>query len=534
MEERRKVLVIGLDGASWNVIKPLVKEGRLPTIEKLMQNGCYGDLESCIPAMTFPAWKCYSTGKNPGKLGVYSFRNVDVDKHEFGLYSSISFKSEELWDYLGENNITCGVLDMPTTYPCRTINGVMISHGAPRPWGYAYPRELEKELKARFNYKIDPDYLPQVNKDAAVPSTRSIIEQRFDVAKYILQEFNPSFFHLTIFHIDPIQHYYWKDMEENDPKYGKVIEDFWALIDSRIGSLLEELGDEKTYVFLMSDHGQTAVKATFHIAKWLMQRDMLPMKRHRSALYAILSGLGQNRDKVFSIVGKTRTAWLVKFFIPKHTRQEILGLFPTEQDDAGQDTLLRAIDWLKTRVIPTPHGPVYLNRAAFASEKQFEEFKNDLITELKAIENPRTGEKLAKEVYRREEIYWGKHVDQAPDIVILPNEGYEIASSAVSRQLWDYSASGWSAVHRLQGIFLAMGPEIKKGIEIQGARIYDLAPTILHIFGIPIPKDIDGKVLKEIFREDSTLAKRETEYVEVTERARVKGRIREIKGLGKI
>ena len=89
-------------------------------------------------------------------------------------------------------------------------------------------------------------------------------------------------------------------------------------------------------------------------------------------------------------------------------------------------------------------------------------------------------------------------------------------------------------MHKLHGIFLACGPGIKESVEIQGASIYDLAPTILHLFGLPVPKDIDGRVLKEIFNEDSSLAREEVQYQQVDEMARVKDKIRELKTLGKI
>lgn len=116
MVKKPKVIVIRLDGGTWNVIKPLVRQGELPIIEKLMKNGTYGDLESSIPYYTFPAWKCYSICKNPGKLGIYWFVNIDVENKKFTFSNSTSFHSKEIWDYLNENNISCGILGIPTTY----------------------------------------------------------------------------------------------------------------------------------------------------------------------------------------------------------------------------------------------------------------------------------------------------------------------------------------------------------------------------------------------------------------------------------
>jgi predicted AlkP superfamily phosphohydrolase/phosphomutase len=496
---RNRVLVIGLDGASWNLVKPLVEDGKLPTIARLMKNGCYGDLESCIPAYTFPAWKCYSTGKNPGKLGVYWFLDVDVTKKKMTFHNSTSFKGDELWDILGKNDITCGVLDMPTTFPPKAIKGAMVSNDVPRGGGFTYPHSLEQKLKDGFDYKIAPDNFPELSKEAAIPSIRHIINQRFDVASYILKEFNPYFLHLTIFHIDTIQHFYWKEMEENDPKYGKVTEDFWVLIDSRIKALLEEFGDEKTYVLLMSDHGQTTQKAAFNISKWLTERNLLTLKKRRKLLRPLLSRLGLILARVISILARTQMLTPARSWIKR------------QMHSAGLNPLEGLLDWQGSKVIPAVPGLLYINRDYFDSEEELDTFKEDLIEELREIEDPKTEERLASGVYQREEIYWGRYLHRAPDIVLFPNDGYRTATSARTWETWAYSTAQWSAVHRRHGIFLAHGPDIKEGIEIQGARIYDLTPTILHIFGIPI----------------------RVKYQEVDEKAKVKQRIRQLKVRGK-
>lgn len=117
MNNKTKVLVIGLDGATWNLLKPWSREGVLPTFKRLMEKGVYGNLRSSIPPVTFPAWKCYSTGKNPGKLGVYLFLKLDMENKKFYFYSSRDFKSKEVWDYLGGKGYKCGVINMPGTYP---------------------------------------------------------------------------------------------------------------------------------------------------------------------------------------------------------------------------------------------------------------------------------------------------------------------------------------------------------------------------------------------------------------------------------
>jgi predicted AlkP superfamily phosphohydrolase/phosphomutase len=136
-----------------------------------------------------------------------------------------------------------------------------------------------------------------------------------------------------------------------------------------------------------------------------------------------------------------------------------------------------------------------------------------LLNKLQEVRHPITGKKAFAQVYRRTDIYTGEYIQNAPDIVVLPNEGFDVGANF--NKLWYFPREeGWSAVHKLHGIFIATGPKIRKGLKIEGVKIYDLAPTIMHIFGLPIPSDIDGRVLKEIFETDSELSKKKPVYVD--------------------
>ena len=523
-----KVLVIGIDGGSWNIIKPLVKRGKLPTIAKLMKNGCYGHLISTIPYVTFPAWKCYSTGKNPGKLGVYWFIEPDFKEKKFRIHTASSFRSLELWDYLGMYNITSCIIDMPTTYPPKKIKGVIVANGGSEDSIYTYPKDLSKELKLKFSYKLNPNYYSYIDKDLTIIEHKEMIIQRFEVAKYLLRKFNPSFIHVTIYPIDHIQHTYWKYMEDKHPKYGNVIEDFWKVIDDGINSLLDEFLDENSYVFLMSDHGFTSARAVFQISKWLEEKGYLVLKK--SSLKYILSKLNITRDKILSILGGSKLYSLLTKILSKDTLRRIGMLFPSETID--RTSLEGIIVWEKSKIIPIPQGLLYINKDLFNSKQEYEVFRESVIEEIKKIRDPETGLKLAKVVYKGEEVYQGAYVDRAPDIVIVPNEGYEIGCSITAKEKWDRSLEKWSGMHKREGIFLAYGPHIKRNVEIHDVSIYDIMPTILHIFGIGIPKDVDGRVLTEIFEEDSVLAKEDIKYQEFGERDLIRQKIKMLKNLG--
>ncbi len=521
-----KFMTLGLDGATWNLLMPLIKKGSIPTIAELVKKGTYGELETCIPPVTFPAWKCYSTGKNPGKLGVYWWLSVDIKSQKFIVNNSLSFKSKEIWDYLDKKGIKSGVIGMPTTYPPKKINGFMVSELATKDTEFTYPPEIEHELKEKFRYTCIEKNYHGMSKEEFIEDRQNLIKQRFGATRYLIRKFDLNFLNLTIFHIDNVQHFFWKYMEDNDPKYGRVIEDFWKLIDIEIRKLLEEF--QPNYVFIFSDHGFTKLDAIFDINIWLVKKGYLKLKKSAllNLIYTLLSKLGLKNIVINS-------------FRRLHTIP-ILGKLIPNVEDIREAWLESLIDWENSKVIALPQGLIYLNKKILKDE-EYHNLRLKLKEELEQIINPINSEKLAKKVFLKEEIYAGDYLDIAPDIVILPNEGYEIYSRAGVKELWDFNPKeeGWSGTHTLHGIFIAYGPGIKKGYEIKGAKIYDLAPTILHIFGLPIPNDMDGRVLTEIFEPDSELAKKEPVYVdpsyyEKDEKEKLKSKIKELKLKGKI
>jgi len=524
-----KVLVIGLDGGTWNIIEPMVKAGKLPTIAKLMGEGCYGDLESSLPSVTYPAWKCYSTGKNPGKLGVYYFMGVDIKMRKVVVFKSTSFKSKELWDYLSQNNITCGVIGMPSTYPPKKIEGFMVSEFVTEDVGFTYPRELETELKNKFNYSFEKTESHNASKDFLVNESVNLIKQRFRAAHYLIDKYNPLLFHLTIFHTDNLQHVFWKHMEKNDKKYGKVIDKVWTLLDTEISKLLAHFKDDDLYTFIISDHGSTSIKAIFDITQYLINKKYLYVNYRYAFLNLIynLVELARIRPALISIMEKVKN---LPFF--KDTPSNALTIH--------KSILETPIDWNRSKIIPLDDGPVYLNLNIIRTKEAYNKTREELIDQISEIKNPKTGEKMVKEIFKKEEIYSGDCLDEAPDLLILPNEGYDIHHPVGNRKIWNFNPKGKRfATHKLHGILIIHGKDIRKDTKIPDAKIYDITPTILHIFNLPIPSDLDGKVLKEAFKEDSAFYKRNISYKKEepktnNEEKRIKERIKQLKKYGKI
>jgi len=527
MKKTQKIIVIGLDGGTWNIIKPLVKQGKLPAIEKLIKNGSCGELESSMPPVTSPAWKCYSTGKNPGKFGVYFWENIDVGKKRFIVNNSTSFKSKEIWDYLSDYGLVCGILGMPTTYPPKKVNGFMVSEFNPSNSGYANPNYLEKELSDLFSYVGEFSDYHGGDKNLIIKDRKKLIKQRFDASRYLFKKFNPDFCHITIFHIDNIQHFYWEDMEDKDSKYGKAIEEAWILIDNELKKLLEyfnyNLDDEvnkkseNIYIILMSDHGFTKTKSFFNINQWLIKKEYLVLNDTKSSLKVLLYSKISRSYLAVTTINKLNKIHLIKNIL-KNIQKKIWGNKLAEG----------IINWKKSKIIPFPWG-LYINKNLIG-DKEYEIFRNKVLNELKEIENPDNGNKLAKKIYKKEDIYSGKYISTAPDIIIGLNEGFMMPCQFKEKRLWYLpDEGGWSGTHKLHGIFCISGPGIKKKREINNAKIIDLAPTILHIMNVPIPDDMDGRVLTECFEEDSKLAKRKIVYHYISEKSKINDKIKSLK-----
>jgi len=172
------------------------------------------------------------------------------------------------------------------------------------------------------------------------------------------------------------------------------------------------------------------------------------------------------------------------------------------------------IDWDRSKAIYVAHL-IYLNSN---QRDDREKLREELIRELEEVRNPRTGEKVIKRVYRKEEIYFGQYLEEAPDLVIEPTDGYVIRHALGSDVVFDFDFRDmWKATHEQEGIFVAYGSDIREGKEVKRAKIVDLAPTILHVMGVPLPKDVDGRVLREIFKDKSDPAERLIQYQEGVE-----------------
>ncbi|MFX0139498.1 MAG: alkaline phosphatase family protein [Candidatus Hodarchaeota archaeon] len=492
----RKVLVVGIDAGSWNIIN-LFKDF-LPNLNSLLEDGIKANLKSCIPPVTCPAWRCYSTGKDPSQLGVFWWLNVNVKEQKFIAKSgSQHFGKDSIWNILGEAGFKSCIINLPITYPAEPLNGIIIS-GPPviDPNKAYYPKQV---INKYGKFKSRPKSFFKINQCKALNEVYDILQNNFDIVKKCLTEEDWNFFHLTVFLTDDIEHHFWKHMKINNSPYKDVIKNVWIKMDQKIGQVLQII-PKNTITFIISDHGMTELKGTFYVNEWLREENYLKLKKVQALLKKNLPKF--RLERIGKFLDRLKLLEIVKRIFFKKSIPNLPFGWGAEIDEGD-------IDWRRSKAIATSEGPIYLNTPSDAKKRLLIE---EIIEKIKQITDPITSKPIIKYAYKFSEIYSGKPTEESPDIVLLSEDGYEISGTVGKEVIIDYSHSQWSATHILEGILIVNGDDIKKNITIKDVEIYDIAPTILYIFDCPIPEDIRGRVLKVIFEDSSHLAKKKVRF----------------------
>lgn len=289
--KKPKVLVLGLDGATFELILPWVKRGKLKNFAKILKAGSYCNLRSSLPPVTAPAWASFLTGKNPGKHGVFDFREYHPGSYDGPVVNSKSIHSETLLELISRNGGKVGAINVPLTYPPMPVNGFVVS-GLPAPTrgeDFTYPANLIQEIKLMgINYKLDLDWMYYKNKQkgkAFLQDLRILTEQRKKVTLELMNKHSWDFFITVFTGIDQTQHYYWRYMDRTHPNYesGEPKTHRNAILDSykEMDAILEEVMDrmdEETILILVSDHGSGPLKKKINFHHWLVNHDLMRLK----------------------------------------------------------------------------------------------------------------------------------------------------------------------------------------------------------------------------------------------------------------
>lgn len=489
-------ITIGLDGANWNLLSDWIEDGSLPNLERMIENGVGGSSYSCLPPLTVPNWKCYSTGKNPGKLDVFRFDKIDTETQEHIFHDATDFKSAELWDYLNAEGLTAGVINKPSTYPPKEIDGFIVAGGPDASesefrsleTGFATPDHVENFLREEVDYDVHPSPMisPAEQGNDEIAAIHDLIKLRFEAARQLLERENPDFLHVTIFYSMALQHYFWR---------GEPVYEAWQIIDEELGTFLDDGHD----IVIMSDHGTCYVESVFYINVWLAENGYLETER---SVDTGLRSIGVTRERALWLAKKLHMTSVLSRVVPERMQKAL----PWEEG-VKRDRVLSVIDWENTTAVASNQGPIYLN---VDPEDEYEQLRDELIEKLSSLEHPETGKEIVRSVERGEKHYFGPYAKNAPDLILDQGEGVH-TSDAIGPDEWLSSSGVWKGGNWPEGLFLMHGPSFDDRGLGESARITDLAPTILHSMGVAVPKDMDGEPL-DVFAGESEPAKRDVEY----------------------
>lgn len=510
----RRVLVIGLDGATLDLIEPWVEEGKLPNFAKLMREGSYGRLESTLPPHTPVAWTSFMTGMNAGKHGIFDYLTRESGSYKFNPVNASYRRAKPVWTLVSESGGKVGVINVPMTYPPDKVEGFMIS-GMDTPGTdvvFTYPPDFLGEIERRFGkYIIDTPIYPhdKVNTPKFVREISKLADYRSKITLDLMHKHPWNLFIVVFVTPDRIQHDFWKYIDPAHPdchslksqQFAFAIYDVYAQLDDILGRIMKQVDDDVN-IIIMSDHGAGSCYQIIQLNEWLKAKGYLKYKE----------GLGKRKKDILTKINNRILE--MRGMIPKWLRRGFKSLWVSRQDSVLSDSLNLFLDWKATKAYAEGTvGNIRINlegrepEGTVAPGKDYEQLREELMVGLKELKDPQTGKRVIKGVYTREELYSGDQMNDLPDLIAVSEDGYRCVGNlkrlgikADDRTIFrrDY----WSGDHRIDGTLILYGPDIKSGYGIENAGIMDIAPTVLYLLGLPVPKEMDGQVLTLALEED--------------------------------
>ena len=510
-EHSSKVLSIGLDGGTFCLIDPWVKAGYLPNIARLLEQGTRASLNSVILPFTPQAWGSFMTGMNPGNHGVFGFKEMMEGKYAFQFVNNKSIKSKTLWRLLSEKGKRVILINIPMTYPPETINGILVG-GMDAPGvdsDFTYPPGIKQEI-----FKVVNDYIIHLHVGAgyldtdkkrrkAVTELLHMAECREKIVLHFMKKYPWDFLAVNFSAIDQVQHHFWQYMDDEESEFHDAILKVYRRVDEAVGRICNASTDNTT-TFIMSDHGAgPASPYVIFIDEWLRTERLLSFKDSLS-----VSGIGSQLIKRI-LINLSRK-------VSSQFKDTMMRWFPGLRVKSQGYIRRSLIDWPNTKAFSGEHpSTIRINLKGrepqgVVDPEEYETLRDDLINKLEKLRSPTSNEPLIEKIYKKEEIYHGRYLSAAPDLIIhpkdfchqmkggpYPNNTYcEVVSIKDEKEFFI------SGVHRLDGIFIASGNGIKKNQALHPLDITDLFPTMLYSLGMEIPRAIQGKVASEIFEDD--------------------------------
>jgi predicted AlkP superfamily phosphohydrolase/phosphomutase len=480
-----RTLFIGLDGATFSILDDLATGDQplMPFLAKLYRDGTRGKLLSTPNPLTPPAWVSLMTGKNPGNHGILDFIRAEERGEDvfFTLYDSRDCLAETIWSIASRQGKRIAALNFPfTAPPPENLNGIMVPGFIP--WRHlrrnTTPPDFYDRLKSLpgFNPKElawDFEQEKQAVEELSDEDRENWIryhlpreKQWFSIAAYLLSEEAPDLMAVLFDGVDKLQHQAWAFLDpslqtgaagEYHQRMRQLCLEYFKQLDGFLESLVEAAGADNR-VFIASDHGFTTTFEVVRINAYLHQKGYLQWK----------------------------------------------AMPETEEAVRREESMFANLDWDNTIAYcrtPSSNG-IHIRVAEQpgrpgVSPEDYEAFRERLIRDLEALCDPATGERIISGIFKREEVFPGPAMKDAPDLLlVLRDFGFVSIKNKEPVVQQREQAAG---THHPEGVFLACGPGIRKGEVVAPMNIADVGATLVYSMGLEVPSDLDGRVSESIF-----------------------------------
>lgn len=503
-----KVAIIGMDGVRLDVLQRFRED--LPNIHELLGTGAYGNLETVLPGPhSSAAWTSFSTGVNPGKHGIGDWRHRDG--YEFTPVTGEDIGHPRFWEYLSQRDRTVGVFNIPLTSPPTPINGALVTSWTSSTDQYAYPQSFQQQLE-EIGYHLNADFY---SHDDPIENLVTSIEKRRQGVELFLDQYDWDLLVAMFYETEQAHHQFasFIDPEHplHDPEEEQKVKRVYEKVDEQIGRLRERFDDDTTLI-LMSDHGFCPIYERIYVNRILEKYDYYqpPVSSDDESSSTVFTQTVDTLKSSQVLRNTVRKLGTVPIF-----DRAIENVISQYREDT--DTKRLRADWSNTLAVNAyEHGGIYLNTEdrpeGVVPEEDADELIDDIIEDLES--DPYLGDRVAN-VHRRENLFTGENVEELPEVVVefengfLGSSGYDDCVSKDANELRDNGQV--IGFHTLEGFFIADGPDVASG-EKDTSSILDIAATVHHLFGAPVPRNYDGEFIQEVFDPDSEPRSRSVEY----------------------
>ena len=495
-----RAFVLGLDGVPWRLIERWSDGGELENFATLREEGASGPLESTVPPTTPLAWPSIATGVWPDKHGIYGFQNLSAS-YTHRMHTSRDLKQSTLWEQLSPALVG----NVPMTYPPDEIDGAIVS-GMMTPStsdGYTYPPSLADEIAERVpDYRISLNYPEFADTlDEFPAAVEEMLANRQEVMRLLMERTDDWRLFFFVFTApDRFQHLIWDDQQ---------LLSLYRLLDELLGEVMAYTDEHGADLYVVSDHGFGEIDMLVYV-NYLLEQEGYLNRREDEGTRRALSSLGISRNAVSRALNALGISEeMIISALPRTIVDSVAEQIP------GQHALYD-VDYKRTVAFVHDAGNLYINDTnrfedGFISPREIPGLKDELTDFFESVTDPRSDEPVLR-VFDGDELF--PTDDASPDLIVNGRDGYESRNAIADEAFGDPTPT--AASHRSRGIMLCRGPGIEPGAALRGARVVDVAPTLLHGIDEPVPVNADGRVLFDAFSPDSVPAKTKVRRVDVS------------------